>query len=233
MSEILCTICARGGSKGVKNKNIRLLNGLPLIAYTINQAKQSGLFKHIVVSTDSDDIADVAVKFGAEVFFKRSSELSSDNAAKIPVIKDAFVRSEQYYDLKFDYLIDLDATAPLRDSQDIINAFRQFKDDNNDILITGVKSRRSPYFNLVEIIDGKVVLSKSLKTPIVRRQDAPKCYDMNASIYIWKREAILNQTSLFTPKTGLYEMNEESMFDIDSELDFEFVEFLLKRKKNA
>lgn len=230
MSKILCTICVRGGSKGVKNKNIRPLNGLPLIAHTIKQAQESKLFEHIVISTDSDDIANVATKFGAEVFFKRSKELSSDSAAKIPVIKDAFIRSEIYYNTKFDYLIDLDATAPLRSSSDIIKAFEQFKKDDNDILITGVKSRRSPYFNLVEIVDNKVVLSKALKIPIVRRQDAPKCYDMNASIYIWKRESILNENSLFADKTGLYEMSEESMFDIDSELDFEFVEFLLKRK---
>lgn len=230
MSKILCTICARGGSKGVKNKNIRPLNELPLIAHTIKQAQESKLFKHIVISTDSDNIANVATKFGAEVFFKRSKELSSDSAAKIPVIKDAFIRSEIYYNTKFDHLIDLDATAPLRNVSDITNAFNQFKKDDNDILITGVKSRRSPYFNLVEIVDNKVVLSKVLKTPIVRRQDAPKCYDMNASIYIWKRDAILNKDSLFGPKTGLYEMDEESMFDIDSELDFEFVEFLLKRK---
>lgn len=230
MSKILCTICARGGSKGVKNKNIRPLNGLPLIAHTIQQAQESKLFEHIVISTDSDDIANVATKFGAEVFFKRSKELSSDSAAKIPVIKDAFIRSEIYYNTKFDYLIDLDATAPLRNVSDITNTFNQFKKDDNDILITGVKSRRSPYFNLVEIVDDNVVLSKTLKTPIVRRQDAPKCYDMNASIYIWKRDAILNKDSLFGLKTGLYEMDEESMFDIDSELDFEFVEFLLKRK---
>lgn len=230
MSKILCTICARGGSKGVKNKNIRVLNGLPLIAYTIKQAQEANLFEHIVISTDSDDIENVAINFGAEVFFKRSAELASDSAAKIPVIKDAFIKSENYYGTKFDYLIDLDATAPLRNASDIINAFNQFKKNDNDILITGVQSRRNPYFNLVEIIDDKVRLSKNLKTPVIRRQDAPKCYDMNASIYIWKRESILNEASLFTNKTGLYKMSEESMFDIDSELDFEFVEFLLKRK---
>ena len=125
MSNILCTICARGGSKGVKNKNIKELKGKPLIAYTIEQAKASGLFEHIVISTDSDDIANVAKEYGAEVFFKRSEEMASDTAGKLDVIKDAFEKSEKYYNKTFDYLIDLDATAPLRIVEDIINSLKK------------------------------------------------------------------------------------------------------------
>jgi CMP-N,N'-diacetyllegionaminic acid synthase len=92
-------------------------------------------------------------------------------------------------------------------------------------------SRRSPYFNLVEVdAEGKVSLSKQLESTVLRRQDAPKSYDMNASIYIWKRDAILNENSLFLEKTGLYVMPEERSIDIDNELDFEFVEFLMRRQ---
>ena len=229
MSKILCTICARGGSKGVKNKNIKELYGKPLIAYTIEQAKATGLFEHIVISTDSDDIADIAKKYGAEVFFKRSAEMASDTAGKLDVIRDAFIRSEAYYNKQFDYLIDLDATAPLRNIEDIINSFNQFKNDNNDNLITAMPSRRSPYFNLVEQDkSGKVYLSKKLDSAIVRRQDAPKSYDMNASIYVWKRDTILNEKALFLESTGLYVMPEERSIDIDTELDYKFVEFLMK-----
>lgn len=231
MSEILCTICARGGSKGVKGKNIKELCGKPLIAYTIEQALASNLFRHIVVSTDSDLIADIAVKFGAEVFFKRDTAMASDTAGKLDVIKDAFKRSEAHYNQKFDYEIDLDATAPLRDVSDIKNAFEQFIANDNDNLITAMPSRRSPYFNLVEISqNGEVRLSKQLQNPVLRRQDAPKTYDMNASIYIWKREILLNENSIFLPKTGLYIMLEERSIDIDSELDFKFVEFILKER---
>ena len=234
MSNVLCTICVRGGSKGVKNKNIKGLNGKPLIAYTIEQAKASGLFEHIVISTDSDNIASIAKQYGAEVFFKRSEEMASDTAGKLDVIKDAFKRSEEYYNKTFDYLIDLDATAPLRNVEDIINSFNQFKENNNDNLITAMPSRRSPYFNLVEQDkDGKVYLSKKLDSSVVRRQDAPKSYDMNASIYIWKRDVILNEGSLFLEKTGLYVMPEERSIDIDNELDFKFVEFLMKERNNA
>lgn len=230
MAKVLCTICARGGSKGVKNKNIKLLNGKPLIAYTIEQAKQSGLFEHIVISTDSDAIAETTQKNGAEVFFKRSAEMASDTAGKLDVIRDAFLRSEAHYGCTFDHLIDLDATAPLRSVQDILDSYAQFLRDDNDNLITAMPSRRSPYFNLVEVdAQGKVALSKKLSEGVVRRQDAPKSYDMNASIYIWKRDTILEQNSLFLDKTGLYVMPEERSIDIDTELDFEFVEFLMRK----
>ena len=233
MKNVLCTICARGGSKGVKNKNIKILLNKPLIAYTIEQAKASNLFEHIVISTDSDDIANVAKEYGAEVFFKRDAEMASDTAGKLDVIRDAFTRSEDYYGQQFDYLIDLDATAPLRAVEDIVNSFHQFLDNDNANLITAMPSRRSPYFNLVEVdATGKVSLSKKLDSAIVRRQDAPKSYDMNASIYIWKRETILCENSIFLEKTGLYVMPEERSIDIDNELDFEFVKFLMG-KNNA
>lgn len=226
---VLCTICARGGSKGVKNKNIKLINGKPLIAYTIEQATESGLFEHIVISTDSNDIAEVAKQYGAEVFFKRDAVMASDTAGKLDVIRDAFIRSEQYYEQTFDYLIDLDATAPLRLIEDIKASFKQFLDNDNDNLITGMPSRRSPYFNLVEVDkNGTVDLSKKLNKGVVRRQDAPLSYDMNASIYIWKRETILNENSLFLNRTGLYVMPEERSIDIDNELDYKFVEFVMK-----
>lgn len=229
MAKILCTICARGGSKGVKNKNIKFINGKPLIAYTIKQAKKSNLFEHIVVSTDSDDIIAVSKEYGAEVFFKRSEDMASDTAGKLDVIRDDFIRSEEHYNCKFDYLIDLDATAPLRKVDDIINSFKQFIDNNNDNLITAMPSRRSPYFNLIEINnDGKVSLSKTLDDKILRRQDAPKSYDMNASIYIWERDTILNKNSIFLENTGLFIMPEERSIDIDTELDYKFVEFLIK-----
>lgn len=228
---ILCTICARGGSKSVRNKNIRELAGKPLIAYTIEQANKSGLFEYIVISTDSDEIADAAKKVGVDVFFKRPFALAKDTSPKIPVIRHALLESEKHYHKQFDILVDLDATSPLRSVEDIINSLKQFIDNDNDNLITASPARRSPYFNLVEINDNEeVVLSKKLNNHIIRRQDAPKCYDMNASIYIWKRHILLEQDTLFLKKTGLFVMPEERSIDIDSELDFKFVEFLLNKK---
>ena len=231
--KILCSICARGGSKGVKNKNTRELLGKSLITYTIEQAKETGLFEHIVISSDSDEILNIAKAHGADVFFKRPEKLASDTAGKLDVIRHAFLESENFYNTIFDYHIDLDATSPLRDVEDITNAFNQFIKDDNDILITGANARRSPYFNLVEVADsGRVSLSKTIEKQIFRRQDAPKCFDMNASIYIWKREALISYDTIFVKKTGLYVMPEKRSQDIDSELDFKIVE-LLMREKNA
>lgn len=228
---VLCTICARGGSKGVKNKNIRLIKGKPLIAYSIEQAKETKLFEHIVLSTDSDDIAEIGKEYGAEVLFKRPDDLAKDSSPKIPVIRHTLQESEEYYNEQFEIIVDLDVTSPLRLPEDIVSALKQFIKNDNDNLITAMPSRRSPYFNMVELDEnGHVCLSKKLKNPVVRRQDAPKCYDMNASIYIWKRDVLLSDDLLFLEKTGLYVMPEERSIDIDNELDFKFVEFILKKR---
>jgi CMP-N,N'-diacetyllegionaminic acid synthase len=230
----LCTICARGGSKGVRNKNVRDLAGKPLIAWTIGQARESGLFEHIVISTDSDEIAEAARSHGAEVFFKRPPELATDTAAKLPVIRHAFLESERHFGRRFDYLVDLDATSPLRDARDIREAFALVAEKGHGNAITAMPARRSPYFNMVEVEEsGRVRLAKALDKPVVRRQDAPKCYDMNASIYVWTREAILGRPTLFSDDTGLYVMPEERSIDIDSELDWKVVEMLMKERVSA
>ncbi|MCW0188852.1 acylneuraminate cytidylyltransferase family protein [Campylobacter lari] len=232
----ICIIGCREGSKGVKNKNIRNIAGKPLLAYTIEQALKSQLFRHIVLSTDSKEIADIGKKWGAEVFFLRDPAMATDNAGKLQVIQDAVIRSEKYYQEKYDIVVDLDATSPLREVEDILNAYKQFIQNDNDILITASPSRKNPYFNMVEILekDEKTIieLSKKTSSPILRRQDAPKCYDMNASIYIWKKDILLNSQTLFTENTGLYVMPEDRSVDIDTEIDFNFVEFLLMKKLN-
>lgn len=233
-NKILCTICCRGGSKGVKNKNIRSLLGKPLIAYTIEQAQKSQIFSHIVLSTDSEEIAKVGKYYGAEVFFLREKKLATDKAGKLLVIQDALKKSENYFNTIFDTIFDLDATSPLRDVQDIINAHDLFTKEQSDILITASPSRKNPYFNLIEFYeeDGEkyIELSKKPNKPILCRQDAPKCYDMNASIYIWKRESLLSSQRLFGKTTSLYIMPEDRSIDIDTETDFRFVEFLLEKK---
>ena len=222
----LCSICMRGGSKGVVNKNLKKLNGKPLMAYTIEQAIASKLFKHVIVSTDSEEIYDKAKFFGADAWFLRPKHLSTDEAAKLPVIQHAFMEAEKHYGIKFDSLTDLDATSPLRTVQDIINAYNQFTDENAENLISGCDARKNPYFNMVEKVGKTIKLIKEPKFLSQRRQDAPKVYDMNASIYIWKRESILSSNSLFTKNTSLYVMPEERSIDIDTELDWEFVQFL-------
>ncbi|MEQ8175993.1 MAG: acylneuraminate cytidylyltransferase family protein [Syntrophomonadaceae bacterium] len=231
MSKI-CTICARAGSKGVANKNIRPLLGKPLIAYSILQAKQCSLFDVIAVSSDSEQILDISRQWGADCLIKRPLELADDKAAKVPAIQHCVREVEKLSGTLFDIIVDLDATSPLRDVSDIVGAVRLLEETGASNVITGTPSHRSPYFNLVEMNSSGVVhLSKLLDPPVVRRQDAPPCFDMNASIYVWRRENFFGPSlTVFHHNTRLYVMPPDRSKDIDSELDFEFVELLLKKR---
>ncbi|MDR4997937.1 MULTISPECIES: acylneuraminate cytidylyltransferase family protein [Brevibacillus] len=228
----LCTICARGGSKGVKNKNIRPLLGHPLIAFSIKQAKASGMFECVAVSSDSSEILEAARKYGADILIERPSEMATDESAKLPAIQHCVTTVEQQMKTTFDIVVDMDATSPLRYVEDIQEAIRILEEQDGANLITGAPARRSPYFNLVELDSNNIVrLSKPLERQVVRRQDSPKCFDMNASIYVWKREEFFAQKTLFNEKTLLYVMPEDRSIDIDSEIDFKFVEFLMSEKR--
>ena len=229
----LCTICMRSGSKGVKNKNYKILNGFPLMYYTIEQAKKSRLFDEIVISTDSKKIASIAKKYNIDVWFYRPRKLSGDRVGKLEVIRHALLESEKYYNKNFDIIVDLDVTSPLRLYSDINKAYKQFINKDADILISGTEARRSPYFNQVEEINDSFYLVKNFKKNIKRRQDSPKVYDMNASIYIWKKNSLLNQRTLFSSNTTLYIMPPERSIDIDSELDFRIVEYIMKKENNG
>lgn len=227
----ICTICARGGSKGVNGKNIRPLLGKPLLAYSIEQARRAGIFEAIAVSSDSGVILDVAREYGADCLIERPAELATDLAPKIPAIRHCFTEAERQLGGCFDIIVDLDATSPLRSVEDIRSAVALLEESKAENVITAMPSRRSPYFNLVELnAAGVVELSKPLPVPIVRRQDSPKCYDMNASIYVWQRDVLIKKGTLFNADTRLFVMPEERSMDIDSELDFQIVEFLLSRR---
>jgi len=229
MSLRICSICARGGSKGVPNKNIRPLFGKPLIAHSIEQARATGLFSTIAVSSDSDDILDVARRAGAEHIVKRPDAMASDSAAKLPAIQHCVKTVEERSGVRFEIMVDLDATAPLRLPADIAGAVALQEAGGCSNVITGCPAHRSPYFNLVEATPaGFVTLSKP-GTGIVRRQDSPTCYDCNASIYVWPRETFFNSNNVLMPQTKLYEMPRERSLDIDTELDFQLVEFLMPR----
>lgn len=226
----LCTICARGGSKGVPGKNIRPLQGKPLIAHTIAQARASGLFSAIAVSSDSPEILAAATDAGVDLCIVRPAEMANDTAAKIPAIAHALTQTELHSGARFDVLVDLDATSPLRTPEDIIAAVALLETTGVTNVITGAVAHRSPYFNLVETDpQGVVHLSKTLPEAVVRRQDSPPCYDMNGSIYVWQRDAFLADPRLFYPDTRIYVMPPERSLDIDSELDWAMVEWLMAR----
>lgn len=230
MTRRICTICARGGSKGVVNKNIRMLAGKPLIAHTIERARESGLFSCIAVSSDSDAILETAASWGADYLIRRPDELATDAAAKIPAIRHCLQEAERLSGDRCDVFVDLDATSPLRSVEDIRGAVALLETRKVSNVITGAPARRSPYFNLVEEgADGFVRLSKPLQHPVVRRQDAPRCFDMNASIYVWNRDTFLARPAVFYDDTLLFEMPEERSHDIDTELDLQWVQFVMER----
>jgi len=231
---LLCTICARGGSKGVVGKNARDLLGRPVLAWSIAQARETGLFDAIAFSSDSDALLDAAVKAGADIAVKRPGEMATDTAPKLPAIRHCLEQAIAQTGKTPEIFVDLDVTSPLRLASDISGAVALLRESGARNVITGAPARRSPYFNLVEQrTDGSVGLSKPANPPVTRRQDAPRCFDMNASIYVWRVAPFLEQPAVFYPDTRLFEMPEERSIDIDSDLDFTLVELLLRQRLPA
>tara|TARA_B100002052_G_scaffold234004_1_gene217143 strand:+ start:103 stop:789 length:687 start_codon:yes stop_codon:yes gene_type:complete len=226
---ILCTICARKGSKGIKGKNLLKIKNKSLIFYTIDQAQKIKSINDIVISTDLKLSPKELKKRRLKVFFKREKKLSNDKVGKVPVIRDALKRAEKYYNKQYEIIIDLDVTSPLRSLNDIKNAISKFINSKSNNLITLCESRKNPYFNMVEIIKKVPNLVINSRKTIRRRQDAPKIYDMNASIYLWKRKFLMKSDNLFSKKTMYYLMPVNRSIDIDNINDFKLVKFYLKK----
>ena len=232
MNNILITICARGGSKGVKGKNIRNLAGHPLIYYTIKQALFWGKGKHIITSTDSEEIAWIAKKSGAEAPFMRPAKLALDTSPTIPVLRHALKTSEEFYKEEFDLVMDLPVTAPVRKIEDFDNALNLFMEKKPKTLVSVVPAHRNPYFNMLEEdSEGRVSYSKP-NNNFLRRQDAPIVYDMNNSFYIYSADYLKDETSekAVSDDTIAYVMDKLTAIDVDDEVDFKILEALVKEK---
>ena len=224
----IITICARGGSIGVPRKNIRDLCGKPLIGWTIEQAFASKITDQVFVSTDSEDIADVARSFGAQVPFMRPTELATATAGKLPVIQHLVEWVEARHGA-INAVVDLDPTSPLRDVADIQTSF-ELLDADSDVVITGYEADKNPYFNMVELKTNGFYERVSLPgKEVLGRQFAPKVFAMNASIYVWHR-ASLSSSLWNSPRIRLHVMPRERSVDIDHEIDFELVALLMKKK---
>ena len=228
----ICTVTVRAGSKGVPGKNWRELRGIPLFAHSLRQAAECGLFDRIVVSSDAPEVLDTAERWGATDVIVRPAALATDSAGKLPAIVHAVEEVEGRLGVVFLTAVDLDATSPLRATSDIVGAVTLLELSGADSVITGAEAHRSPYFNLVEEdpTTGIVALSKVVNPPVLRRQDAPRAYDMNASIYAWRRDSLVEDPRVFYATTRLFEMPVERSHDIDSELDFEIVDWLMSRR---
>jgi CMP-N-acetylneuraminic acid synthetase len=227
----IATILARGGSKGLPGKNVRPLAGKPLVAHTIEQARESRLFDAIAVSSDDEAVLNIARSFDVKHVIRRPDSMATDVASKLPPIIHCAREAEAQLGIEFDLIVDLDVTSPLRTAADIRGAVELLEHTGAANVITGAVARKSPYFNLVEQRpDGTVVLSKPTTPRIERRQEAPVCFDMNAAVYVWRRNMFFKTPDVFYPTTALYEMPDERSYDIDTLFDFEFVEFLMTRR---
>jgi CMP-N-acetylneuraminic acid synthetase len=229
---ITCVIGARGGSKGVAGKNFRPLLGKPLIAWSIEQALACPDIKRVVVSTDSEAIAEVSRAAGAHVPFMRPDELANDTAGKWAVWQHALAATDAHFaGDPIELFVDLDCTSPLRDVDDISKAIAQFRATDKDAVFTVCEARKNPYFNMLETDEsGNLRISKQLPKPIVRRQDAPKVVEHVASIYVLSPDYLRRGTGLLSGRTEGYDIGPAKSLDIDSEFDFELVEYLMRKR---
>lgn len=235
---VLCVIGARGGSKGLPGKNIRSLMGKPLIVWSIEQALSTPEIDRVVVSTDSPEIADVARDAGADVPFIRPENLSGSDVGKFQVWQHALVECEEKYNENYEMMVDLDCTSPLRDTSDISNAINQFRVSRSrdvDAVFSVAPARKNPYFNLVEADEsGALKMSKSMGLDAVLcRQKAPPVYEHVASIYVLSADYVKSANHLLDGHAEGYNIGEHKSLDVDSEFDFQLVEFLMKKKQES
>jgi len=225
-------IFARGGSKGVTKKNIRQLAGKPLIAYAIETAKQSKLIDRVIVSTEDEEIARIALDFGAEVPFVRPEELAQDNSPEILAWRHAIqALEEQDKSRELDVFVSIPPTAPLRTVEDVDNCIYSFLDNDVDVVITLKKASRHPSFNMVSIDEnGYTILVLPPSKSISRRQDVSPVYDMATVAYVARPKFIMKANSIFDGKVGSIIIPEERAVDIDTELDFQFAEYLMTNR---
>ena len=222
--KIIAIIPARSGSKGLKDKNIKDLNGKPLIAYTIEAAKQSGVFDTIVVSTDSEKYAQISKEYGAEVPFLRSCENSGDKASSWDVLKEVLSK----LDKKYDIVILLQPTSPLRTAENIREALDLFF-AKNATSVTSVCETNHPAFwcnTLDESLSLEDFIKEEYRLP---RQQLPKTYTYNGAIYIMKANNVIN-SNITTENSFAYIMDSKNSVDIDEELDFLLAESIIKQK---
>jgi CMP-N,N'-diacetyllegionaminic acid synthase len=231
--KILITICARGGSKGIPGKNIKLLNGKPLIEYTIRSAINFSkkYNSKVALSTDDDNIVNICNTLGLHTKYKRPLALSTDNAGKIDAINDLLLFEEKEENIIFDYILDLDVTSPLRTQLDLMEAFELLHNDNNALNIFSVnKANKNPYFNMVEQGPNDYFeLSKNGN--FLTRQSANPVFELNASFYFYRRSFfIIDNKKVINDRSLIYLMNH-ICFDLDHPIDFEFMSYLLENNK--
>jgi CMP-N-acetylneuraminic acid synthetase len=228
MNRVVAFIFARGGSKGLPGKNIKMLGNKPLIAWSIQHAKAVTRIGRVIVSTDSEQIAEVAKAYGAEVPFMRPYELARDDSPEWLAWRHAleFLIEDEG---KLPYaMISLPATSPMRHVQDIERCLDIFDRNHPDVVVTVTESKRSPYFNMVTLNAlGEVNLIIPPSKSIGRRQDVPLTYDLTTVAYVARPDFVLKKMGLFAGKVSAIHVPPERAIDIDTALDFKLAECLI------
>lgn len=230
---ILFTICGRAGSKGVQGKNTKMLCGQPIVHYTL-AAYMAYLDRYqgndicvLSLNTDSEllrqQVEETKIDFA---YIPRKAELAGDFVSKKDVLKDTFLETEKITGIAFDIMVDLDLTSPIRTEEDIFQTIQTLMgDEDSDIAYSVTNSRRSPYFNMVKR-DEDGYYRTVLQSDFVARQQAPVCYDMNASIYAYRREYLLSDR-IMDRKALIWVMDDTGVLDIDSEEDWELMQVIV------
>ena len=233
MKKLLITICGRAGSKGFKNKNLKTFCGKPLVYYTLSAAElfrraRPDLQVDICLNTDSELLAElVAKQYPEVVFLPRGEALGGDTVPKMAVFQDSLARMEQMKGEQYDAVMDLDITSPLRTAADVQNAVElKEQREDLDLVFSVTESRRNPYFNMVRDCGDHV--EKVIESPFTARQQAPAIYDLNASIYVFRRDFLAGNTTgiLWDGKIGVSTMMDTGILDIDSEEDYRLMEVI-------
>lgn len=234
---ILFTLCGRAGSKGVKGKNARDFLDVPLVWYSMANIalyieKYAGNDDiKIVLNTDSEPLKNLVcrVKDVPVTIIHREENLAGDRVPKVAVILDSLNKSEEAFARKFDMVVDLDITSPLRTVQDVKNAIdRKKQRDDVDVVYSVAPSRRNPYFNMVKKENG--FFCKAIPSNFTTRQEAPVFYDMNASIYAYSPDSLRNKehATFFNSGCDAVVMKDTGILDIDSEEDYELMQVIAK-----
>jgi N-acylneuraminate cytidylyltransferase/CMP-N,N'-diacetyllegionaminic acid synthase len=226
----VAAICARGGSKGVARKNLRLLGGKPLIGRAVEQALACGIFDRVVASTDDAEMARVAAEFGAEVPFMRPTELAQDHTSKWDVFRHLVRELEARGSRPVGVIADLDTGAALRTLEDIRAAVERLATTRADVCVTAYEADHNPYFNMVQLdADGLARVCIRPEVPIANRQQAPAVYNLSPAIFAIRRDALWRHDHWSQCKMTLSVIPRERAVDIDTEFDFRLVESLLER----
>lgn len=225
---VIAFIFARGGSKGIPRKNLRVLGGRPLLAWSIDAARACRDVARVVVSTDDAEIAEAARQYGAEVPFVRPPELATDDSPEWLSWQHA-VRAVQEQSGPFEVFVSVPTTSPLRRPDDIGAAIAMLRNNPCDAVISIIPAARNPYFNMVrQSGDGFVDIAVRTDGEVVNRQSAPPLFDITTVVYALRPQYILSAKGLMEGRVKGLVVPKERAVDIDDEIDFRFAEFLLR-----